>query len=135
MREPSLGIRLLSDLRKVFDGKDKMATKAILASLIALDKSPWGDLRGKPLDERGLAHRLKAYGIKSTLVRLSDGVARGYKREDLFDAWQRYVPAPQADNGVTGVTSVSDEPLARLHVTPVTSVTHLSGQAGEWEAT
>jgi len=43
---PSLGIRLLSDLRSIFDGQDAMATTSILAVLHDLDESPWGDLRG-----------------------------------------------------------------------------------------
>ena len=55
--EPSLGIRLLMDLRTVFGNDDALHTKTILARLIALEESPWGDLRGKPLDDRGLAKR------------------------------------------------------------------------------
>jgi hypothetical protein len=63
--EPSLGMRLLADLRTVFGGAKDMTTKAILIALIGLEESPWGDIRGKPLDERGLAKRLRAYGIRS----------------------------------------------------------------------
>jgi hypothetical protein len=48
--EPSLGVRLLSDLRMVFGTADEMSSKAILRALIDIDESPWGDLRGKPLD-------------------------------------------------------------------------------------
>jgi len=57
--EPSLGIRLLSDLRSVFGDQDELTSKAILAALHALPESPWADIKGKPLDERGLAHRLR----------------------------------------------------------------------------
>ncbi len=60
-RPATLGIRLLGDLRQVFEeaGADVLATDTILDRLLHLDESPWGDLRGKPLDSRGLARRLK----------------------------------------------------------------------------
>ena len=44
---PSLGIRLLSDLKQVFEGRDLMPTDAIIKALCALDEAPWGDLRGQ----------------------------------------------------------------------------------------
>jgi hypothetical protein len=104
--EPSLGVRLLSDLRTVFGGRDQMPTTAILADLIAMPEAPWGDLRGKPLDDRGIARRLRAYGIKSTTLRVGDTTPKGYKREDLADAWERYLP-PQADTSATSATSAT----------------------------
>jgi hypothetical protein len=93
-REASLGIRLLTDLKAVFDVSDALATKVILHRLIALEESPWGDLRGKPLDERGLAHRLRQYSIRSHQVRIGDVTLKGYRAEDFADAWKRYVPPP-----------------------------------------
>jgi hypothetical protein len=44
------------------------------------------------LDSRGLAYRLRPYGVTSTKVKISDASVRGYRREDLHDAWQRYLP-------------------------------------------
>ena len=67
---PSLGIRLLADLRQVFGEADVMATETILTDLHALDESPWADIRGKPLDSRGLANRLREYEIKPKVVRI-----------------------------------------------------------------
>ena len=55
---PSLGVRLLVDLQTVFGAADAMPTEAILTALTELDEAPWKDLRGKPLDSRGLATRL-----------------------------------------------------------------------------
>lgn len=100
-----------------------MASKAVLTALIGLEESPWSDLRGKPLDERGLAKRLSAYGIKSTLVRLGESVVRGYRREDLFDAWCRYLPSP--DTNATSVTSATDQAIQERAVTDVADVTLL----------
>lgn len=98
-REASLGVRLLTDLRLVFGAVDRMATDNLLQRLHHLDESPWDDLRGRPLDARGLARRLAQYEIASTKVKIEGSSVRGYRREDLWDAWQRYCPEvpPQAE--------------------------------------
>jgi 5S rRNA maturation endonuclease (ribonuclease M5) len=96
--EPSLGIRLLADLRAVFakTGKEALFTKAILGALHAMEESPWKDLKdNKALDARGLALRLRQYGIKSKQVREGEVTTKGYQRADLLDAWTRYLPASQ----------------------------------------
>jgi hypothetical protein len=92
-REASLGVRLLLDLRSVFGEHDVLSTEEMLKKLHAIEESPWDDLRGRPLDARGLARRLGAYGISSTKVKFLGDSLRGYRREDLWDAWQRYLPA------------------------------------------
>jgi hypothetical protein len=94
---PSLGVRLLADLRIVLGDADAMSTEDILAALINLDEAPWGDLRGKQLNARGLASRLRQYEIKSGNVRIDDRVVKGYKREDLHDSWQRYLSGASLD--------------------------------------
>jgi hypothetical protein len=43
--EPSLGIRLLADLKTVFGDADQMSTADILLALAALDEAPWGDIK------------------------------------------------------------------------------------------
>jgi hypothetical protein len=115
--EPTLGVQLLHDCRKVFGDSKEMPTKVMIAALIAMPESPWGNLRGEPLDDRGLAQRLRQYSIKPTVLRMSsDATARGYCRRDFADAWARYCP-PSADNSVTSVTDVTDD-----GVTPVTDL-------------
>ena len=94
---PSLGVRLLADLRQVFGSTDAKATKEIIDALIAIDESPWGDLKGKPIDSRRLAVLLRPYDIKSKNVRIGVSVIRGYAREDLHDAWMRYIPESVAE--------------------------------------
>jgi len=106
LSSPSLGVRLLADVRTVFGRAEKMATGAILAKLHELDEAPWGDMRGKPLDDRGLSRLLKPYGIKPRLVRIGAEVSRGYAREDLHDAWKRYL-SPLHANTVTSVTDAT----------------------------
>jgi hypothetical protein len=81
-----------------------MATETILEKLHALEESPWNDLRGKQLDARGLAGKLKKYEVPSpTSVRVGDKTPRGYKREWLVDIWVRYLP-PSPAKGATSAT-------------------------------
>ena len=89
---PSLGVRLLADLRMIFGDRRAMSTEAILAALNGLEESPWADLRGKPLDARGLGNRLRPYSVRSVNVRIEGRILKGYLREDLHDAWSRYCP-------------------------------------------
>lgn len=101
-RPASLGVRLLGDLRAVFDELDAedLSTEVLLDRLCGLDEAPWGDLRGQPLDSRGLANRLRPYTVRSHNLRVqgvgSGRVVKGYRRADLQDAWSRYLPASSA---------------------------------------
>lgn len=104
---PSLGIKLLADLRTIFGTEDHLATEDILTQLHRIEESPWGDLRGKPLDARGLAQRLRPYDIKPTTVRILASTPKGYRREDLHDAWARYLGAPPHESA-TSATSETD---------------------------
>jgi len=103
-RAPSLGIKLLTDLRMVFGEANIMSTEAILDALNKLEDSPWGDMRGKALDSRGLAMRLKKYGVGSKVVRIGASTPRGYTREALHDAWQRYLPPSLPHASATSAT-------------------------------
>ena len=96
-RTRTAGVQLLADLREVFGGADKVATSAILDRLHNLPKSAWRDIRGKALDDRGLARRLGKYGVKPKKLRPhpSAPAVRGYEAADLADAWSRYLPSPQ----------------------------------------
>lgn len=123
---PSLGVLLLADLRKIFGDHDGMATEDILRELHGLEESPWGDLKGKALDARGLANRLRPYGIHKDTLRVDGRLAKGYKRTSLWDAWQRYLGPPPIER-VTRVTGVTGAPEDDGLVTDVTHVTHPKG--------
>ena len=90
-----------------------MHTEVILGKLNALEDGPWGDLRGKELDARGLANRLRRYDVHPVDVRIDDVVRKGYRAEDLADAWSRYLSAP-SDASATSATSATPdtEPVA-----------------------
>jgi hypothetical protein len=108
-RQPSLGVRLLEDLRNAFGERDSMWTVEVLISLINLEESPWGDLKGKPLDARRLASLLKPYGVVSKQVRIGEKSQKGYTRELLWDAWVRYLPPPENGLGGSPMTSETNE--------------------------
>ena len=121
----SLGVLLLRDLREIFTKRqaERFSTKDILDELHAIEESPWDDLRGKPLDARGLSNKLRRYDIKPGPVRIGEEIVKGYKVEELRDAWIRYLPAPvPSENSVTSVTGLQD-------CMPVTEVTDESSDA------
>jgi hypothetical protein len=90
-RAQTSGVQLLSDLYDVFEGVEKMATEMILEKLRHLPESAWADIRGKPLDDRGLAVRLRRYHVKPKKVGFGEQSLRGYVRGDFYDAWKRFV--------------------------------------------
>lgn len=112
---PSLGIRLLADVRSIFEatGDVALSTDGLLTKLRGIEEAPWADLRGRELDARGLASRLRKYEIKPKTIRVGDSTPKGYAREDFADAWSRYLP----DKSATFATSATDpEPARALSV-------------------
>lgn len=94
----SLGIRLLTDIRDVFDttGTEAIFTAHLLSALYDIDDAPWADLKhGKPLTNRSLAQLLGEYDIKSGNVYVGADQAKGYKRAWFADAWSRYCRTPR----------------------------------------
>lgn len=101
---PSLGVRLLADLRTVFAVQEVLATESILFGLQRLDESPWAELNGRALSDRGLAAHLKRYDIRPRVVRIGTATPRGYHRSDFIDAWSRYLPL-SSDGSATAATA------------------------------
>ncbi|ARQ67495.1 DUF3631 domain-containing protein [Streptomyces marincola] len=135
----SLGVKLLTDLRdQVFPGQATLSTVEILHVLNGLDESPWGDLDGQPLTPRRLSKMLREYvtgtgkPIAPRTVRVGGQPMKGYHRDDLTDAWNRYCPPPLG-TAVTPVTTpitpslISDDTVTetsgRNRYTPVTADT------------
>lgn len=101
------GMRLLADIRDVFEDADHLPTAELLQRLNQLEDAPWSEWYGQPLTARGLAKLLEPYGVTPLLRRLRGERRRGYFRADFADAWRRYV----IDTGapVTSVTTVPPE--------------------------
>ena len=77
-----------------------------------------------------LAGGLRQYGVKSRTIRVGDTTPRGYRREDLFDAWERYLPPPP-DGSATCATAATVVPFPAQAQAGVADVADLSGHGGE----
>lgn len=91
-RDPSLGVQLLGDIRTALAGRDRISTEELVEALVGMDSAPWGDLRGKPIDARGIARRLRKYDVRPGDHRFGEATRKGYLAEDLHDAFERYLP-------------------------------------------
>jgi len=100
---PSLGVRLLADLRALFAaaGTDRMHSADVVARLRAIDDAPWSDLNGKPIDAQRLARELSVYQVSPLTFKHEGTNAKGYvthptsnqvDQVGLADAWARYLP-------------------------------------------
>jgi hypothetical protein len=100
IEDESSGVRLLADIRAVFDGQDRLASADLLDGLHRLDEAPWGDWYGKPLSARKLAQMLRPYGVHSRTVRFEDdSTAKGFLREQFDAPWSRYIPGSPLSKG------------------------------------
>src|SRR5690606_13137884 len=90
----SPGVRLLTDVRKVF-GEDRrvMFTTELLEGLLRLPETPWGSM-----NPRKLSAVLNEYDIRPTTVRQGEHVAKGYRRSDFDEAFSRYLPPIKEDD-------------------------------------
>lgn len=101
-RRATLGVRLLRDLRTIFRDHTALHTEKILADLHRGEDAglepdaPWADLHGKPINVRQLASMLKPYNVASLKVTVLGRSLQGYRREHLWDPWQRYLPPESA---------------------------------------
>lgn len=126
-RDPSLGAQLLADCRNIFTDREaeRLTSEQLVEALCNLDESPWGELRGKPIDARGVARRLRKFEVRPGDHRFDEGVKKGYRLEDFHDAWHRYLPPvadvalvvhPQPDEGASDdVAFVQSELTYVLH--------------------
>lgn len=103
----SFRLRLLGDVRSIFEKAEAktgervrgIPTKRLLVKLIEMEDAPWGSYYGRTLEPRDLSKLLGHYGIKPGAIRSSKAevkrgekeVQKGYKRDELADAWERYL--------------------------------------------
>jgi Protein of unknown function (DUF3631) len=78
---------------------------------------------GKGLDARKLAAMLRPYGVRPRSLRIDDKTPKGYRADDLRDAWARYLPsgaqqaqlAQQAEPNRTTPALATDSPHEKAH--------------------
>lgn len=110
----SLGVQLLTDLRRHFDERAAAAysTAELLQYLNDIDDAPWcGFSKGKAMTARHLSRLLRPYGIIPQTVRLSGtSTAKGYHVADFSDAFSRYLPFTR--NNVTSQSTSGETPVS-----------------------
>ena len=92
--EDAVGVRLLRELRETFRTRedDRLPSAELAVELCLIETSPWGDIRGKALDARGLARRLRPFKIHPRTVRLHDGTTpKGYLLDQFQEAFSRHL--------------------------------------------
>jgi len=124
----SLPVRLLSDIKYIFEGKgvNEIRTSELVSALVDMEVAPWGDLRGKPLAANSLARLLKDFPIKPTTWREGTDTHRGYIKHDFLDAWSRYVVG-----SATPETAATDGEPEAVGVSGVAAVSGKSGGESE----
>lgn len=92
-----LGTLLLVKLREIFGDRSGVATAEICEAVNTDETIPFGGFGGgSGIDSRSLSRLLKPYGIRPTSVRIGERTPKGYKREQLEDAWARYTPRTES---------------------------------------
>ena len=120
--DEAIGVWLLRDIRQVFEesGVDKLPSSELAAALCEIETSPWGDIRGKALDARGLARRLKRFKIRPRTIRLDDDTtAKGYPLEVFEDAFHRYLGDFNRHTDTTPMDTGIEADSQPSHVTDV----------------
>jgi hypothetical protein len=118
--DESVSLLLLADIRTVFSesGTGRFKTSDLIDELGKIEESPWGDWYGKPISPHGVAKLLKPYRIKTMPVWVDGDKARGYKREQFVEAWNRYLPAHGVQGGRSGRSGRSESPSDAAPTTP-----------------
>jgi putative DNA primase/helicase len=99
----SAAVLLLGDLKRLYEDHevDRLSSAAIVAALVEMEDRPWPEWRKgeKPMSAVSVSRLVKPFGIGPKQIRVGERTCKGYRREDLEDAWNRYLPArdPEVD--------------------------------------
>jgi putative DNA primase/helicase len=99
----SRGIRLLADIRTVFDARidhpDRIFAADLVDALNGIEESGWGGWNdGKGMLQRNITAELARYPISPQKLRIGEATKSGYRRQQFEDAWTRYLPDKGAAN-------------------------------------
>jgi putative DNA primase/helicase len=100
VEDESLGAMLLFDLQGFLRGRTDSAfsTRTIIDHLVTLEERPWpsyGKAR-KAINAKQLADILKPFEVRSSTIRIGDSTPKGYRREDIERAAERYLTVSAA---------------------------------------
>jgi putative DNA primase/helicase len=92
--EQSVQIRLLRDIRKIFEDKQvqRMCSADLVTELVRLEGRPWAEWQGnKGISQNAVARQLADFDIAPFEMRIDGRVLRGYQIEQFADAFARYL--------------------------------------------
>lgn len=117
------GVLLLGDLHQLYEHRcvDRMSSADIVKALGKMEDRPWPEWkRGQPITARQLARLLRPYGIRPQQLwdPATASKVRGYEREQLADAWARYVPPADPVEPVGSSAGAGDRALGDPVGTP-----------------
>lgn len=87
-QDDEYALRLLSDLHTVMKGKH-MWSEAAVSALREIDTAPWRKFRGEGITQNNLADILNRFGVVSVLIKMQKRVARGYRIENVKEAYAK----------------------------------------------
>jgi hypothetical protein len=96
--DQNIGLELLADVRVIFEAKgnpEVLATKDIVAALVALDERPWATFwKDKPITGHRLSRLLRGFDVRRPAKRRDgDETFRGYSLAAFAEAFARYLPS------------------------------------------
>lgn len=122
-----IGTMLLADVQAAFKdaAADRMFSKSLVESLVAMSDRPWNEIRGKsqkPITENWLAHRLRGFGVSPKTLRIGSDRAKGYELQDFQDSFGRYLAELSNRDTVTSPENIgaNSQPQAVTCASPVT---------------
>lgn len=94
----SVGTELLGDIQEIFEQKgiDRISTAELIKALCADEEKQWATYnKGRSISPRQVSSRLKEYGITSRTIRIGHETPKGFLREQLDEAFARYLSTPE----------------------------------------
>ena len=124
--DDSITARLLADIHAVFEetAEERFRTADLIAKLVEIEESPWGDWYGKTISPQALSKLLSPHRIKTMPVWVDGKTVKGYKVEQFADVFSRVL-------GVRGVRGVRSESHGQTDLTPLTPLTPTTPRLGE----
>jgi Protein of unknown function (DUF3631) len=97
----SAGVLILEDIKLHFGRStlEYVTSKNLIEAITADPERPWAEWsRGKPITEKGVADLLREFQIHSRTVGPKGQQAKGYRKSQFTDAWQRWLN-PKKEEG------------------------------------
>jgi len=83
---------------------DRMFTRTLVDELNRFDNRPWAELvrvrtakAPQGVTKQWLSQKLQPYGARPKTIRIGEHLAKGYMREDLDEAFRRYIPSSEVE--------------------------------------